>query len=127
MRALWLVLALALAACKPESVPVFGPPTETQCPPGGTTLDYASFAQPFMEAYCTRCHSSELVGAQRQGAPSFHDFDTYFGIVGVADHIDETTAGGPAAMNRGMPQDGDLPSDAERLMLGEWIACDLPE
>ncbi|MEO8705504.1 MAG: hypothetical protein ABI867_36070 [Kofleriaceae bacterium] len=122
-----LAILLLIAGCGSDPVPVFGPPTETVCPPGGTTLTYTNFAATFMTDYCTRCHSSELVGTARQGAPSFHDFDTYFGIVGVADHVDETAAGGPSAMNRGMPQDGAIPSDDERLMLGEWIACDLPE
>jgi uncharacterized membrane protein len=117
-----------LAACGTEPIPVFGPPTETMCPPAGTALTYDNFAKGFMESYCTQCHSSELVGTERMGAPSFHDFDSYFGIVGVADHVDETSAGGPAAMNRGMPPAGfDAPTDAERLMLGEWIACGLPE
>ncbi len=80
-----------------------------------------------MEDYCTRCHSIELEGAARQGAPEFHDFDSYFGIRGVADHVDETTAAGPAVINRGMPQDGNKPTDEERFLLGEWIACDLPQ
>jgi hypothetical protein len=123
-----IVITLGLAACGGEdTVPVFGPPTESVCPPNGTTLTYQNFAQEFMERYCTRCHSSQLEGAARQGAPSFHDFDTYFGIVGVADHVDETTAAGPAAVNLGMPPTDPRPTEAERLMLGEWIACGLPE
>ena len=112
--------------CTSESS-VFGPPTESVCPPGGTTLTYNNFAKPFMIEYCTRCHSSELVGAQRNGAPSFHDFDTLFGIKAVSDHVDETTASGPAATNEGMPQDGPKPTKSEREMLGEWIACGMPE
>ena len=126
MRRLLLCFLFACGG-DPEPIPVFGPPTMTECPPGGTTLTYDNFAKQFMEDYCTRCHSSQLVGAARQGAPDFHDFDTYFGIRGVADHVDETSAAGPAAVNRGMPQDGNKPTDEERFMLGEWIACDLPE
>jgi hypothetical protein len=117
-----------LVACgSSDPIPVIGPPTETVCPPNGTALTYEDFARPFMEAYCTRCHHSALVGAARQGAPTFHDFDTYFGIRGVADHVDETSAAGPAVINRGMPQEGSIPTDEERFQLGEWIACDLPE
>lgn len=124
----WLIAVVA--ACGSDSapdIPVFGPPTETACPPGGTTLRYETFAKPFMETYCTSCHASTLEGEARHGAPTFHDFDTYFGIRGVANHVDETSAAGPAAINRGMPQDNPRPSDEERFMLGEWIACDLPE
>ncbi|NVB80699.1 MAG: cytochrome c [Kofleriaceae bacterium] len=118
------VLALlALAACGPDSV--FGPPTESTCPQG-STLTYENFGKGFMTQYCTRCHSSELVGVDRHGAPSFHDFDTLFGIKAVADHVDETTASGPASTNTGMPPDGPFPTLEERKQLGEWIACGMP-
>ena len=119
------VLALLVTTgCGPDSV--FGPPTETVCPPGGTTLTYTDFGKPFMEKYCNRCHSSELVGSARKGAPSFHDFDSLFGIKAVSMHIDETTGSGPAATNTGMPPDGAKPSKAEREMLAQWIACGMP-
>ncbi len=113
--------------CGSEDNPVFGPPTASVCPTGGTALTYENFAKPFMETYCTRCHDSDLVGAQRQGAPSFHDFDTLCGIAAVSDHIDETTAAGPGAINDGMPNEGITPTEAERYQLGEWIACGMPE
>ena len=124
MRRALLVLVL-LAGCEQDE-PLFGPPTEAECPPA-STLTYESFGKPFMEAYCTRCHSSELVGEDRNGAPSFHDFDTIYGIRVVSDHIDETTAAGPAAVNDSMPPDGDRPSLEERELLGQWIACGMPE
>ena len=120
-----LALVLALAACT-DTPPLFGPPTESPCPPAGTALTYETFGKPFMEAYCTRCHDSKLRGEDRQGAPSFHDFDTIFGIRAVSDHIDETSASGPAATNKSMPPDKPAPSVDERLQLGEWIACDMP-
>ena len=120
MRA--LVLAL-LAACGPDSI--WGPPTESTCPPA-STVTYDNFGKEFMTKYCTRCHSSELRGAARMGAPSFHDFDTLYGIRAVSNHIDETTAAGPAAINKGMPPDSPAPTDEERYKLGEWIACGMP-
>jgi predicted small lipoprotein YifL len=125
VRAL-LALAIALAAGCGEDQPLFGPPTESVCPPS-STLTYENFGREFMEVYCTRCHHSELTGADRKGAPSFHDFDTIFGIRAVSDHIDETTASGPAATNDSMPPDGDRPTLAEREQLAEWIACEMPE
>ena len=67
-----------------------------------------------------------MAGADRQGAPSFHDFDTVFGVRAVRVHIDETTAAGPAAVNTSMPPDGDRPTLAERQQLGEWLACRAP-
>jgi uncharacterized membrane protein len=119
-----LVAAAAAAGCNTDA-PLFGPPTQASCQ-SGSTLTYESFAKPFMERYCTRCHAIALTGAARQGAPSFHDFDTLFGIRAVADHIDETTASGPAATNTSMPPDSPSPSIDERRQLGEWIACDMP-
>ena len=117
------MLLAGLVGC--TSDPTFGPPTESICPTG-SSLTYDTFGKPFMERYCTRCHSSELVGAQRMGAPSFHDFDTLFGVKAVSVHIDETSAAGPASTNDGMPLDGPSPPLAERRDLGEWIACGMP-
>jgi cytochrome c5 len=117
-------LAMALVACT-NTVPLFGPPTQSVCP-AGSTLTYQGFGQPFMESYCTRCHASDLHGADRQGAPSFHDFDTLYGIKAVFDHVDETTAAGPAATNTSMPPDRPAPTLDERKQLGEWIACGMP-
>ena len=119
-----IAFVLALAGCGGN--PVFGPPTEATCPQG-STLTYENFGKGFMTHYCTKCHSSELKGADRMGAPSFHDFDTVFGIRAVSDHIDETTAAGPAAVNDGMPQSEPFPTLEERKQLGEWIACGMPE
>ena len=118
-----LALLLLLSACGSDTV--FGPPTESVCP-SDSTLTYESFGKGFMTQYCTRCHSSELMGADRQGAPSFHDFDTLYGIRAVSNHIDETTAAGPAATNTGMPPDDPSPTLKEREQLGEWIACGMP-
>lgn len=112
--------------CCEEEEEVFGAPTGATCPPG-STLTYNNFGKQFMQSYCTRCHSSELTGAARHGAPSFHDFDTLSGIKAVSDHIDETAAAGPSSVNESMPEDGTQPTLMERQQLGEWIACGMPE
>jgi uncharacterized membrane protein len=123
----WLgALAIVLlAACGQDDV--FGPPTGATCPStSASSLTYANFGQPFMTSYCTRCHSSQLMGAERQGAPLLHDFDTPQGIAPFIAHIDETTASGPDATNTSMPPDAPTPTLAERQMLGEWLACGAP-
>jgi len=97
-------------------------PSGATCPPG-STLTYDNFAKPFMEAYCTSCHASDLHGADRHGAPVFHDFDTERGILNVHDHVDEQAAAGPENVNKWMPRDNPKPTDAERYQLGEWLAC----
>lgn len=126
MSRTWLLVVVLAAGC-PSDEPLFGPPTESVCPPA-STLTYASFGKPFMEAYCTKCHHSALRGAERMGATSFHDFDTLFGIKAVHEHIDFTSASGPAATNTSMPPDGHpQPTREERTQLGEWIACGMPD
>jgi hypothetical protein len=122
--ALALGLALAAPGCS-DTPPLFGPPTQSECPPG-STLTWDNFGRKFMEDYCTRCHHSNLRGEARQGAPSFHDFDTVSGVKVVKAHVDETTASGPAATNTSMPPDSPRPTLDERRRLGEWLACDSP-
>lgn len=102
----------------------FGPPTESVCPEG-STLSWESFGQEFMAEYCTRCHSSELMGDARQGAPLYHDFDTLMGVLVVADHVDRKAAAGPAATNELMPISAPVPTLEERQQLGEWLACEI--
>jgi hypothetical protein len=123
MSRLAACLLLGLAACTSEEL--FGPPTGSTCP-ATSTLTYDTFGEPFMTSYCTRCHSSTLMGSERQGAPLLHDFNTRSGILAFISHIDETTASGPDATNTQMPADGATPTLAERQMLGEWLACGAP-
>lgn len=123
MTARALVLALALTGCGESAL--FGPPTESVCPTSDPPT-WDTFGQDFMTRYCTRCHASTVRGEDRQGAPSFHDFDTVFGVRAVRVHIDQTTAIGPAARNTSMPPDGDAPTVAERERLGQWLACGAP-
>lgn len=100
-----------------------GAPSGATCPPD-STLTYENFAVPFMAAYCTRCHSSERMGAARDGAPEAHDFDTLEGILAEADHIDEYAAFGADSNNEIMPPSGATPTAEEREQLGEWLACE---
>ena len=122
MRWLFLIL-VAVVACgpSPES-------TGTVCPdPDPMTLTYDNFGKSFMDKYCTWCHASDLPRSKRNGAPLYHDFDTFDGIIVVADHVDEYAAAGPDATNTLMPPDGTAPSEEERLQLGEWLACELDQ
>lgn len=101
-------------------------PSGATCPPS-STLTYETFGRAFMNDYCTRCHSSALRGAERNGAPSDHDFDTLAGIrATTTHHIDELAAAGPAHVNTAMPPTDPKPSTSEREQLGEWLACEMP-
>ena len=101
-----------------------GPPTGSACPPG-SALSYENFGKDFMESYCKRCHSSELMGLERNGASEGHDFDVLEGILPVAEHIDQYAAAGPDAVNTKMPPTAPRPTEEERYRLGEWLACEL--
>lgn len=105
-----------------------GEPTGATCP-SGSTVTYSNFGETFFGTYCTGCHSSELTGADRHGAPADHNFDSLEGIRAEVEHIELAAAGGPDAVNDEMPPStaDDFPSEAERLQLGEWLACDTPE
>jgi hypothetical protein len=122
MRALGVALVLGFAAACGGGEPT---PTGATCTTAAADLTYEDFGAPFMEAYCTRCHSSELHGDDRNGAPIFHDFDSLDGILNVSGHVDEQAGIGPDAENRFMPPDGSKPSDDERRMLAEWLRCEL--
>ena len=95
--------------------------------PSGSTLTYDNFGRNFVSTYCTRCHSSLLSGAARQGAPGDHNFDSFAGIFTMANHIDAEAAAGPNAVNNAMPPSDPKPSDDERRKLGEWLACETKE
>jgi uncharacterized membrane protein len=126
----WAFTLLALAgaaSCGSSDTPAgageAGKASGATCP-SGNTLTYDSFGRNFMQTYCTRCHSTALTGAARQGAPDDHNFDTLAGILDMPDHIDHEAAAGPAAVNTAMPPDGAKPSAAERQQLGQWLACE---
>lgn len=92
----------------------------------GSTLTWDSFGEKFMTDYCTRCHSSALSGAARAGAPSDHNFESAALVREQLEHIDEQAAAGPDSVNTGMPIGAPAPTEAERLLLGEWLACGAP-
>jgi uncharacterized membrane protein len=98
-----------------------GQPTGATCDP---SVRYAAHIRPLMERYCVSCHASSLPLAQRHGAPGDHDFDTEQGILDNAEHVEHAAAAGPDASNHDMPPSGwPQPSDAERRLLGQWLAC----
>jgi hypothetical protein len=117
-----------LAACASET-----PPPEPPAPPGaprslgerpcpeGFSLGWESFGQPFLLSWCTGCHSSGLADAERGGAPKGTDFDRLEDVRAWADRIWARAAD----HNRGMPPVGG-PDDADRELLGAWLACGAP-
>ncbi len=123
---LFAVAAAALAACagKKDAAPNYDGPwaslAERPCPPGNV-VGYDNFGGPFMLTYCTGCHSSDLQGDLRRGAPPDVNFDTLGDIRKRAARIWTRAADGNATM----PPAGS-PKELERRRLGEWLACGAP-
>jgi uncharacterized membrane protein len=127
VSALAVVAAGLASACGGEeepNVPMSNSSSGSTCPPG-STLTYEGFARPFFGAYCTRCHASDKAAPDRSGAPSGYDWDVYGSIAEHASEIDAMAAGGPRQINRSMPPGDPRPSDADRKLLGQWLACEL--
>lgn len=80
-----------------------GVPTASDCDP---RLRWDSFGESFMTTYCTSCHSSQLQGGARRGAPPDHDYDTREGVQVDPTHVDLAAAAGPGAHNESMPPYG---------------------
>jgi hypothetical protein len=119
----WMISLAFVAACGGDPV---GEDTGSTCP----TTDpptYASFGQGFFTMYCLECHSQAKLGSDRQGAPVTIDFDTRSLVRENTSRIDKQAAFGPKAKNRLMPDGGHdpVPTDAERIRLGEYIACEI--
>ena len=102
------------------------PPTGAVCPPT-QTVSYTNFGKNFLESYCLRCHSVQLTGGDRNGAPEHHNFDTLDLIKDQIEEIDGVAGFGPDSENDRMPPNGATPSDEERRKLAEWLACGAPE
>jgi uncharacterized membrane protein len=116
-----LSLLFLLSACASQELA--GEPSGAPC---DAELNYADIA-PLMVRYCGDCHGSSVPLEQRQGAPGNLNFDTEAGLLEHAERIDQLAAAGPLAVNRSMPPASHRrkPSDAERALLGEWLACQL--
>jgi hypothetical protein len=111
--------ALGFVACRSGDASHVDPASRESALCGeGTT--YENFAGPFFLSWCTGCHSTDLGEGERQSAPLGVDFDTR---AGVESH--SARALQRVVVERTMPPAGG-PSDAERALLADWIACKMP-
>lgn len=127
----WLLVGTSLLlACGGDDGTPEGPAKPTMLPSGatcpeGSSLTYGNFAQQFFDDYCTRCHSAELNGPDRNAAPASVNFDTLDDVSSIgAELIDERAVKGGAQAE--MPPKEPLPTEEERTKLGEWLACGMP-
>ena len=107
--ALAMIVAASSGACGSSSI------DDHPCPPGGTTLTYRNFGEPFFASHCVSCHG----GANGYSSRSFTTVDA---IRGDRERIFRNAADD----NTTMPPGPDDPPESERRKLGEWLACGAP-
>ncbi len=79
---------------------------------------WENVAKPFLDNWCTACHSSEVSGVDRQGAPEGIDFDRWELAAPFAQLIRSSAlVDGPR-----MPPAGGTQAD-ERAAVDEWVEC----
>lgn len=121
-RAVTLVVLLVLGAlvclgCDDGTGP-WRPPATSSC---AHQLTYEGFGDGFVRNNCRGCHASQLVGVARHGAPDGVSFDTLDDVRAHAPRmLDRATGPAPS-----MPPAGG-PSDEERQLFREWLACGAP-
>ena len=82
---------------------------------------YENFARPLLDQYCVRCHSSELMGDDRNGAPEGRNWDDESIVY---DFLPEIRIA--IGVENFMPPDAPLPSCEERLRFLRWIDVGAP-
>jgi hypothetical protein len=102
-----------------------GPATGAVC---DKALTYDKDIAPLMTKYCISCHATSVPVAQRNGAPTDHNFETQAGVLKETSHIDQEAGSGPKATNMTMPPPAlaskyPAPTTPERAILAQWIAC----
>ncbi len=109
-----LVMALTLSvlflSCGTKKDPVI------EAPENGLqeTVTYIQHIGPLLGTSCTMCHASDLQGADRNGAPTGIDIETYSGVVEWVERCNARIQAGS------MPPVGGLAS-TDRELFQTWI------
>ncbi len=82
-------------------------------------IAYQSRIKDILDARCISCHSSALVGSDRNSAPAGYDYNTYSNTVATADSANS------AIQNESMPKNGSMP-ESERADFQSWIESGTP-
>jgi cytochrome c5 len=108
-------MTMLVNGCPPWTAPL-------TTPDGGAGGDtWTSFAQPFFASYCTRCHSSTLTGAARNGAPDGYNWDDEAAVRAHLDMI-RTAVG----VGNFMPPSDPRPPCDDRRRIVRWIDAAAP-
>lgn len=107
-----IIMVAWLGACGDKIDPLTAPSNGGNG--GPMTATYEQDIKPILEQYCVTCHSSALSGAQRNGAPTSVNFDTYELAVANSERANFRISA------RTMPPGGELPSEL-RATFQEWV------
>lgn len=122
-RATAMIVTLFVCACSGSNESVStsdSAPEDALCPPG-SLVTWDNFAKGFFDQWCNSCHSENVTGDRRNGAPEGQNFDMLAGVLPHATRILARAASDPATMP---PAGGQTLAD--RLLLSEWFACGAP-
>jgi len=105
-----LTLPVLFLSCGTKMDPVI------EAPENGLqgTATYIQHVGPLMGTNCTMCHASDLQGADRNGAPTGTDLETYSGVVEWVERSNARIQAGS------MPPFGGLAS-TDRELFQTWI------
>lgn len=87
---------------------------------------YTGFAETVFADNCTQCHSVNLSGAARQGAPEGMDWDDYASVLANASAIRDVLLAPPFPEMRTAPHETAVPLPELDHMIA-WLACGAPE
>ncbi len=97
------------------------PTTLGECP-SDTTVTWST-VEPLFASNCNRCHASSLTGTARAYAPVGVDYDTEDLAAINADDSWDRIAKGVNDESGGMPNDDPISSQADALLIREWLSC----
>lgn len=86
-------------------------------------LDWDNFGKGLMDKHCNGCHSVLVPEAQRQGAPTGVDFNTYADVIEWRERIRARAT--TAELDTPTMPPGGGPGPEELALLEEWLACEV--
>jgi cytochrome c5 len=108
-------MTLVINGCPPLTTPL-------ATPDGGAGGDtWSSYASGFFTMYCTRCHSSALSGAARNGAPDGYNWDDEAAVRARLVMIRDAVG-----VSNVMPPSAPTPPCDQRRRIVRWIDADAP-
>ncbi len=86
-------------------------------------LDWDNFGKGAVDKHCNGCHSVLIPEAQRQGAPTGVDFNTYADVIEWRERIRARAT--TAELETPTMPPGGGPGPEELARLEEWLACEV--